>query len=76
MAVGVDLREERLSVVTAVSGRGQDLRGIRRVNTEGSRFPVIDVDLKLTGFADIADEVIPALSPFRQPRLDGIAYCW
>ena len=68
MAVGVDLRkEERLSVVTAVSGRGQDLRGIRRVNTEGSRFPVIDVDLKLTGFADIADEVIPHYPRFASP---------
>ena len=62
--VGVGLWEKmRVSVVTTLSGCGQDLRGIRRVSTESARFAVIDVDLKLSGFADIADEVIPGVIP-------------
>lgn len=62
--VGVSFRKKiQLSVVTAASGSGQDLRGVRRVSTESARFAVIDVDFELPGLADIADEVIPGIIP-------------
>ena len=48
-------------------GVGRTLRCIRRVSTERARFAVIDVDLKLSGFADIAERSHTVrYSPFRQ----------
>lgn len=57
LAVGVGLREKMwFSVVTAaVSGSGQNLRGVRRVNAKGPRFAVINVNLKLPDLTDIHD---------------------
>lgn len=62
VAVGVGLRkEERLSVVTAVSGSGQNFLCVLQVHCESPRFTVIDVNVKLPALTDIHDEVIPGV---------------
>ena len=62
MAVGVSLRGKmRLSVVTAISGSGQDFRSILQVSSETPRFAVIDVDVELPGLTDIHDETKPGI---------------
>ena len=64
VAVGVSLRGKmRLSVVTAVSGSGQDFLSVLQVSSESPRFAVIDVDVELPGLTDIHDETKPGIIP-------------